>query len=336
MKKNVIIASMVALTLVGCAKNEVVRNGSGSQEDVRIFFNAVAGLTSKVIIEDANYPTDGSVTFGSVVYYVGEGKEIADGTVWVPQQEIVYDDTYDTFSTKAAYYYPKDNGSLTFFSFSPWIMNDAIVVDKTVKNGVTIPDVWDVDARQDCDFMVAESCSGVTSNPSTKGVNTVFSHKLAQIRAIKIWTADAYDGNTYTLNSLTLKNLKYAGTYSEDVWTPADGAVKDVVLTLDATEFDSENPAGVLDTHYLMMPQVNESGAQALEISYTATNASGLPVTNVATLDFYDILSKSLSGRNFLANYRYTINLYVEEETIFWDASVVGWDEESVSTNIVY
>ncbi len=241
MKKIVLIALPALALIASCSKTEVTPVQSDPQQIS--FFTLVnrQGTKADAIISGTAYPTD--ETFGTFAYY--NDKDVtfpgdASATpstyaeLYIPKEEVKYSTpTIGSYAwtTQKAYYWPKQ-GSLTFFSFSPYDeLKDDAVSSCDAATGITITD-WDVDAHQAVDVMVADVAKNqqkkdeVTTTDPYKGVATVFRHKLSQIVSFSFKTDEDYlnghDGTTkayvagdkkFYINSVKINNLDYKGTY---------------------------------------------------------------------------------------------------------------------------
>ncbi len=209
MKKILIFAAFAIVAFAGCVKNDVV---AVVENDVQITYQVVTGnLSTKVwadgdgIIDDTTYPT--GETFGSAAFYNKNGGDLTmSDENYIPMSEVKYYTpywaVYGDDTSHLPYYWPKE-GSLTFFSFSPW---DELHANTTigVEYGVKITG-WDVDAKQKVDVMVADVKTNQTKNTaaSPDGVPTVFRHKLAQIQEFKFKTdATNYQGTPNKVGSI--------------------------------------------------------------------------------------------------------------------------------------
>ena len=237
MKKIVIIALPALALIASCSKTEVTPVQSDPQQIS--FFTLVnrQGTKADAIISGTAYPTD--ETFGTFAYFNAKGTTFpTDAELYIPNSEVTNSTKAKTgtvWTTNPAYYWPKQ-GTLAFYSYSPW--DELYLTTKCdTTNGITIgtdTTPWDVSAHQTVDVMVADLISGQNKNiepdatgatevvnPSTyTGVPTIFRHKLAQIVKFTFKTDKDYLGTgtkagdkKFYINSIAINNIDYSGVY---------------------------------------------------------------------------------------------------------------------------
>ncbi len=247
MKKELIIPSLgivAAVFFSACSKNEVVSIADAPQ---KISLSPLTGkLSTRALLDGATYNAD-FPSFGTFAYYLPEGKNwdayYNDATLYIPKSEVKYQEDADNknhnWTTATPYYWPK-TGGLTFFAYSPYYYQESTGVELPVfelKDGLyignpagTIEELYDVDAHQETDILVAEiqkGCSGNTTNGRYSGVPIIFHHKLSQIIGMDFSTdkdyANGHDGTSgneysagdkvFRLLKVELKNLSVKGFY---------------------------------------------------------------------------------------------------------------------------
>lgn len=299
MKKELLIPSLgivAAVFFSACSKNEVVSIADAPQ---KISFSPLTGkLSTRAMLNgtkyESNYPS-----FGTFAYYLPDGRNwdtnYEDATLYIPKSEVKYQEDADNknqnWTTATPYYWPK-TGGLTFFAYSPYYYQESNGVELPVlelKDGLyignptgTIDDLYDVNAHQETDILVAEiqkNCSGNATNGGYFGVPIVFRHKLSQIIEMDFSTekdyANGHDGTTgkeyiagdkvFRLLSVELKNISVKGFYgfhnSKDQQADAWSASSDASAMMDYIWYKaaSENTA---DTF----------GSTALNLTYNNKN----------------------------------------------------------------
>lgn len=172
------------------------------------------------------------------------------------------------------------------------------------------------------------------------GVPTVFRHVLSNL-AFKIKTNDTYAGATYSLKSITLKNISTKGDYAqgsptatvaENVWT-GHVDVKDMPVFTSAAGQSVSSTAALLspstNDFSIVLPQKFADATPEIEIVYTiTTNYTGTAVmeTVTETKPLKDIYTEGwVSGK------KYTLNIKLSLNEILWDPSVEGWEDGAVT-----
>ncbi len=229
MKRIVLLAIPAIALLASCAKNEVSPVENDPQQ---ITFKAVVSRQStKAMVDGTVYPTD--LPFGSYAFFLEKDKDwdvnSADAQIYIPQSEVKNTTSATSgtaWTTATPYYWPKQ-GSLTFFSYSPYVdaLNKATTCTK--EDGIKISS-WDLDDYQDIDIMVADYQADQTRNTSNAnytGVPTIFRHKLSQIVKFTFKTKEDYCGGRteataqvgdkfFYINSVKINNINCIGTYT--------------------------------------------------------------------------------------------------------------------------
>jgi len=354
MKKALFAALAIAL-VASCTKNEEVKVEDNNQ----ITFQTVVGPNTKAMIDGTDYKTT-YPSFGTYAYYNAGASTFPTGAKeYIPESQVNYVDP--NWTTSTPYYWPK-NGSLTFFSFSPWSIFSSVACDAT--NGIVITD-WDVDGNQTVDVMVADVKTGQTANSSNGGYNgvpTIFRHKLSQIVNITFKTdkpynaADGVAGSPYVagdklffINYVKFNDLEQTGTYTSgnDVngtnlgsWELPTTPSYDHNYTwfTEATECDTEfntgtTVNGMANKYLLLMPQAYVDNADPktvsnIEIKYTIRTYSGPSAYSD------DVVTTNVTMHDIIGtlemNKKVTINFTVGATQIYWAPSVVDWANQSV------
>lgn len=361
MKKNIIIAIAACVALAACTKNEL----KPVEVDQQITFQAVVNKQStKAMLTGNSYPK--GETFGTVAYKVKNSAS----ELYIPVSEVKYTASPSAYwSTAAAYYWPKENGSsLTFYSYSPFKYSEQgspteISVTHT-KDGLTFTD-YSVKNHQETDLMVADKKANQTGNTSNaggswaQGVPTVFRHMLAQIVAINFQTvvdalanpivvkdyANDHDGTNaayvagdkqFVVTEVSFKNFFEQGTLTA-------GDSQSWVSTGDATTSYTwySNPNGKKfidgmctprDTYYLVLPQVFNDDKAKLHVKYeihTYTSASEHAIEKMEA----NVPLKNLNA-SWEMNKKYTYTLNIDLDRIYWDPKVTEWTPGTGSAEI--
>lgn len=356
MKKSILLAAAAIAALAGCSKVEVK---SVDEAPARISWNAVVSKTSTRAydgaIQNTTYPKD--ETFGSFAY-IHDGDFSVTGTnkLYINNAEIKYVTSENLWHADTRYYWPKNsygtNYKLTFYSYSPYDELNA-VVSCTADKGVKI-DNWDVSAKSTVDVMTTERLANQTDNTSNssslaaKGVPTAFKHKLTQIKDFIVKTKAEYPGLTFTVKSIKILRVNHKGTLAEGAWTPTTDLV-DYTWYNDATgvtvnqtgtkivpnslpaglnNYDAANPEKYF---LLVLPQVFAAGGQKLQIVYNIDNGTyNYDVTN--SIDLKTIHDSGTPNWVMNKKITYTITLGMNE--IYWDPTVVDWENESEGYSI--
>lgn len=359
--KRFFLAALAIAAIASCAKNEVNEVTDNNQ----ITFQTVVGPNTKALIDGVEYATT-HPSFGTFAYYNATGTTFpTSSTDYIPESEVSYQTS--AWTTSTPYYWPK-NGSLTFFSYSPYSIHGSVNCNTT--SGIVISN-WDVDANGDVDVMVADVETGLTKNGSNggyTGVPTVFRHKLSQVVDVTFKTDIAYnDGAPYNvgekqffINYVKFNKLEQTGTYTSGInvngtnlglWTLPSPASYDHTYDWFSetascdTEFKSATSAKT-KTYLLLMPQTyvddaTPANVSNVEIKYTirtfygtsndgTTNYSDDVVTT--SVSMYDIFS---AASNTLAmNKKVTLNFTVGVDQIYWAPSVETWGTETGTATI--
>lgn len=355
--KKVLFAALAVVAIASCTKNEVNEVKNNNQ----ITFQTVVGPSTKAMIDGTNYTTT-DPSFGTYAYYNATGTTFpTSAEAYIPESEVSY--VAPNWTTATPYYWPK-NGSLTFFSFSPWSINGSVECNAT--DGIVISG-WDVNANQTVDVMVADVQTDKTANETNGGYNgvpTIFRHKLSQIVDVTFKTDQAYnaaDGTAgapyvagdklFFINYVKFHKLEQTGTYTSgnDVdgtnlgsWvlptTPAYDHSYDwfVETTSCDTEFNTGQSANTLP-YLLMMPQeyvdnADPKSVSHVEIKYTIRTFSG--DSNDGTTNYSDdVVTTYVAMHDIIneltMNKKVTINFTVGVEQIYWAPSVVNWETQT-------
>lgn len=358
--KKFFLAALAIAAIASCTKNEVNEVTANDQ----ITFQTVVGPNTKALIDGIVYNTS-DPAFGTVAYYNATGSTFpTSAALYIPESMVSYSSSY--WRTATPYYWPK-NGSLTFFSYSPYTeLESSMVCNETT--GLTLTD-WDVDAKQGVDVMVADVQTGQTANDSHggyTGVPTIFRHKLSQIVDVTFKTDKDYNDGTpfsagekqFFINYVKINNLEQTGTYTSgnDVddtqlgtWElPATPAYDHNYNWFNETtscdkEFKSAATSANTMTYLLVMPQTYETftapetaaDVSNVEVKYTIrtyTDASNFSDDVVTThVSMYDIFSTS---HTLDMNKKVTINFTIGVNQIYWAPSVVAWEGQTGAATI--
>lgn len=356
MKRSILLAAAAIAALAGCSKVEVK---SVDEAPARISWNAVVSKASTRAydgaIQNTTYPKE--ETFGSFAYiHDGNFSETGTNDLYINNAEIKYVTSENLWHADTRYYWPKNsdgkNYKLTFYSYSPYDeLHPAVTC--TADKGVKIDD-WDVSAKSTVDVMTTARLADQTDNTTNesgshgKGVPTKFEHKLTQIKDFIVRTKAEYPGLTFTVKSIKILEVNYKGTLAEGAWTPTTDPVNytwynDAIgVTVNQTgkkifpnslpsplnNYDSAKP----DEYFLLvLPQVFAAGVQKLQIVYNIDNGTyNYDVTNLI-----DLKTIHDSGTpNWVMNKKITYTITLGMNEIYWDPTVVEWENESEGYSI--
>lgn len=252
--------------------------------------------------------------------------------------------------TKAkSYYWPKDGGKLSFFS---WSLNTESLaftqgtptVDINVNDGVKLTGY---SSLKNDDFMVADPALDMTQNTNpgkfyTEGVPTLFHHKTAMVE-IKVKTKENYEADSFgnfkqdfQLNEIKFANLLTDGNYTQngDTWSNTSAtesasyyvkATDGQDITPDATAVDTESSTEGSVCLYLPQSFTDDN---TLNVKYTVTRikSDGTPGSskeNTASIKMSKILGENV---NFEMGKKYVITLIFGLDEILWDPAVQEWE----------
>ena len=311
MKKFILTAALATAILASCTKNEV----KVTVPDQAISFTTAVGANStKAMIDGTNY-TSSDPAFGTFAFYLQNGEwdtDAASSQRYIFNEKVTWhaSDNGNNWTTETPYYWPKE-GSLTFFSYSPYD-ELAMYSNCTNTNGLTITE-WNVDANQTVDVMVADvqvdqkqnSAAGEGGNGTAyNGVPTVFRHKLAQIVNFSLLTETPQnyaEGTThkagtvlYYLDKITINNVYAIGTYTSGT---------DVCSTQPGSWSTSGNA-----TSYVWYDATTQAEKQLIGNTATTAPKTG---TYVADNGYLLVLPQSFaSNDNASITIEYTIRTY--------------------------
>ncbi len=338
MKKYLLILA-AAVALAACSKTEVIPVNSDA--DVEITF-LTAPLTKALGTGQSAFSTDN--VFQSAAFY--DVNEFAYGSTtaetFIKPTTVKYFTSVwkaaDASGNAVTYYWPKDGGKLSFFS---WSLNKTTLnygtgttapsVAINVKNGVVLTD-YEVTNNED--FMVAEPALDQTGNQNKythEGVPTLFKHKLAKIafqaKTDADYTVDPYR-QTFTINKIYFKNVASKGTYTQyvstsnkDSWTYAstnDIYYRNSNQTVNYNNGEAE--AVATDAIDLYIPQTYTNTNGELYVEYTVSRGTK-STSYTGKVSLQTLLGKTECGK------KYTITLNFGLDEIKWDPAVEDWTD---------
>lgn len=334
MKQLFFIAAIASVALVGCTKNEVA---PADPQEITYMTSPVTKALDP-LTQTSFHPGN---EFLSWAYYTG-GTSWAyptNPTEWIDGAQIGYTGGVWKDDSKS-YYWPKDNGKLTFFAFSDNTADPALVgatVSCTSETGITISS-FDIRDNVNVDLLVADPAKDKQANTNTyekNGVPTLFRHKLAYVE-FKIKYQLPSDGvTTLTLNSITLNDLNTKGAFTQHgtaiddqvgKWD-LDSEVYDFIYTNTATVF-TDAPTNLTPSQYLYLPQTFD-GSQTVTVIYTATGTGGSSKPHTLTGDLMTIFSpdSGTTPGKWEIGKKYICTITITPDEILWDPAVQNWDE---------
>ena len=352
MKKFFLFAAMAGVALTGCVKTEsevAVKSDSN-----RIVFDSpVVSSVARALIDGTEYPDN--VPFS--VYAQYKNDETGEDLLYM--NNVTTQHVMSTPGTKqeswipvGSYYWPKQ-GELSFAAYSPTKAQDAFTsVAWTNAAGFTFTGfnaVTNNDATKLYDLMysdyVADQKQGDEADYTNDyGIQLTFRHALSALvfnaKTEEDYGADAVIKitNIEVLKPVGSGDLSVTnGTGSRANWTPgADVASMAVTGVTGATQLtNTEVPQG---NEMLMVPQTFD-GDVKVKITYTMQMAtSAAPVTHtyevaLNTLNESDGAS-STAHDGWDASRRYTYNIIIGLDRIYFAPTVTDWEDITVTGTI--
>lgn len=233
------------------------------------------------------------------------------------------------------YYWPKQN-KLTFFAYalnSPTNTLASGTVQCDFNSGIIVNN-YNIQTNLNVDFLVADVAANQRANadPATYfhvGVPTLFKHKLSNI-VFTIRTKQAYEGKTFSLESITLNGVAKDGGYIQNPLSP-ENELWNAFTPTNITYCNSSTPfssTAVTPTalQSLYIPQLF-SPFETVQIIYKimTDNGTGTPIEETVTE------TKKLSEifpENWKIGKKYTCNIIISLDEIYWDPTVQDWTDE--------
>ncbi len=339
MKRIILLAASAMAILAGCTRTEI---RSIADEPQQITFRTIETKAADDFLNTKK--------FYSYAYFLPSGQDwatkFADAQAYIPGALIAFNTTDNAWKASGATYYWPKQGSLTFFAWTDYTDAPAPTLAGCAKDkGITFT-AYSAFDHKNKDLLVADIAKDMNGKNLTThqgwkpGVPTVFHHVLSNL-AFTIKTNENYAGATYSLKSITLKNISTKGDYAqgsptatvaENVWT-GHVDVKDMPVFTSAAGQSVSSTAALLspsaDDFSIVLPQKFADATPEIEIVYTiTTNYTGTAVveTVTETKPLKDIYTEGwVSGK------KYTLNIKLSLNEILWDPSVEGWEDGAVT-----
>lgn len=340
MKRIILLAASAMAILAGCTRTEIRSIADEPQQ-----------ITFRTIETKAAGDFDKGNKFISYAWFLEKDKtwdaNSADGQAYISGAQIAFDNDANAWKASGKTYYWPKQGSLTFFAWTDYTDAPAPTLAGCAKDkGITFT-AYSAFDHKNKDLLVADIAkdmdgkNNLTTHQGWKpGVPTVFHHVLSNL-AFKIKTNGTYTGATYSLKSITLKNISTKGDYAqgsptatvaENVWT-SHVDVKDMPVFTSATGQSVSSTDALLspstNDFSIVLPQKFADETPVIEIVYTiTTNYTGTAVveTVTETKPLKDIYTEGwVSGK------KYTLNIKLSLNEILWDPSVEGWEDGAVT-----
>ena len=352
MKKYLIVIAAAAM-LAGCAKNEVVTPDGNAPAEIT--FTTAPVTKADSFDEDNVFETYAVYTAGDYSYSTTASWDqfITFSTVRYSNRtwRIDSDNDGDIDSDDTSYFWPKDGGKLSFFS---WSLNTG---ELTFADG-TEPNISFANTQglslynyvSGNDFMVADPALNKIENSYYTydhiGVPTLFRHKAAQI-IFYIKTAQDY-GKTFKLKSIAFENVSTTGSYTQgsdptgspstEAWDADDSyettyyynSARGWVIPAITAEAVPANGTAIL------IPQsFSDTDGKNLILTYTITSGTTTQ-TKIATVKMNTLLGGSSSQTTALQKgKKYTITLSISSgNEILWTPEVVDWVDEAKTISV--
>lgn len=282
---------------------------------------------------------DKTIPFGSSAFFLNEGKywelDKNGATSYIDKATIVFDNAQNKWRSQGSSYYWPENGSLTFFSWSPATINSSVSVDKSA--GVCLTD-WNTytEANRTVDFMVADVAADKTANETSyyyNGVPTLFRHQLAKVSFFAHLEKEE-SGKWTKIKKLYLTNIYAQADYSNSNWSDWEDIKNEWVI------YDSGSGDGIeltiasqqIGVDFFMIPQNLAKGTSRDEpkvvIVYDNEGGTGLSKSFSFTTDieshFWPKGTKTI----------YSISYGTSEHPIDFDTDVDDWavgDDTNIS-----
>lgn len=349
MKAKLIILSASALALLAsCSKTEVNPLESAPQE-----------ITFQTVETKAASNFDTGKKFYSYAYFLpadklGWADNFESGVAYISNSltEYVTDETAWKNAT-TRYYWPK-NGQLTFFAWTDYTDAPAVTgctIECAKDKGINTTG-YDITSNVNKDLLVAAIAADQKENTVQydgwkKGVPTVFSHVLSKliftVNTDYATSHETYDGVTFKLQSIKLKNVSTKGNYEQGSptasATPWSGhSDAETLNAYSGTEIEvvketetAQEVTPAAGDYSIVLPQdfatVTDIDATTpvVEVVYTVTTeyVADSPVTETVTK------TKALSEiytDNWVPGKKYTLNLILGLSEILWDPDVKDWE----------
>lgn len=344
--KKVFIALLYVSALVACSRLEVTPiedSKAAITYQTAPITKAYAEFAHSYVFESAAYYLHPSDPFKSWLNY-GE-----ESTLYVSPDVVSY--TNGVWQMNESHYWPKDGGTLTFFS---WSLNKSDLKFNTGSNasveikkefGVCLSN-FDITVDKGVDFIVADIAADKTKNQEeyfTTGVPTLFRHKLSSLVFTAETDEDYSASEKFFIKSITIKNLAKTGEYQQGevdkttdpwCWTTVDkwtvNGTYDVDYYNNATGMEVTNTLqNVKGEQYYYIPQVFD-GTEVIEVHYQILDVSSNVTEDVKiTIPIQNVITTA-----FKVGTIYTINLRFHLDEITWDPAVEDWFSAANEINI--
>ena len=347
MKQNLLFAALAVVAMASCSKNEVSQ--STVTNEITFATPVLARHTKSQEITTTTYPTTAS--FNVYAWYNSEEHFTATtASAYMKDVQVSYDSSINkdddagsgAWIPSTKYYWPKQ-GVLTFDAYSPNGLSGT--KSATADDGIKVENhTVGTELATQQDFLYAtrakdkKSSKGET-NATYDGVDIAFNHALAVVK-FTAKTKDNYAGTTTVkIKDIKIQSINNTGTFNQNestsnpAWSAQTGTEEYVALT--STNFDSSvelittpKPAG---STVIVLPQDLTAGTQKLHIDYYLKTDAENAVEISQTADLYFHHASALADNNkWEMGKRYTYNIVIGLDEIYFAPSVAGWSDVAV------
>lgn len=343
MKKIALIAAMSFAALAACTKNEPAPSVTDQQEIT--FASPVVSLNTKALLEETTFPT--TQTFNVWAWYSEKTNyDGTDGKQYMTDVKVEYisndfndqETDYGAWVPTPTYYWPKD-GKLTFDAYSP---TGLAGVSCEMSNGLTITDYvvpQDLAAQVDVLYSTRShdnvSTSFIDGN-TYEGVDLVFNHALSAIE-FTVQQSENYPAGTIKVKSITVVDAMSKGTFKQNVtyspaneapvWNPISEPADFVILG--QTDYDTSiqpaNAPGSIGSTCIVLPQKFNDDIKII-VEYYIKNNNEEPLEQTAEFKLKDIDHQAGGVNQWEMGKKYTYNLNIGLQDIFFAPSIMGWE----------
>ena len=353
MKKFFFLAALASVALASCVKNEPAK--VDSQKEITFTTPVLAVPTKTQEITGTTYPKTSS--FNVFAWYnSGVSFEAASASPYMENVQVTYnssiddDDPADTSDGTGAwisdpvYYWPKQ-GVLSFDAYSPnGLVGD---VSATAGDGIMVENhEVRMTLSEQQDFLYAtRALNKTTSTGGTNaiydGVDIQFKHALAVVK-FTAKTAENYSATTtIKIKTIEIQDINDKGTFNQNesssnpAWSAQTGSNKYVALekgVFDESIAINSSSATPVGETVIVLPQNFSASTQKLHIEYFIKTIASGSVALLQKADLYFHNTTALADNNkWEIGKRYTYNLSIGLDKIYFAPSVTNWDDVNVT-----